>query len=150
MCNREIRNRKFITGKNIKNQTGTWKLLITLLKARWIISIPVLISIQIQVGTIPKCFLSVWILLTYYPNILTIMKNAVFAGFNVKSTGSINLKHVNFFHACSLIYCLWLSISLVVTVDSLFITIAGSITVGSLVITVGGSHNCRFACYNCR
>ena len=47
------------------NQTNTWKLLITLLIARWNISMPVLISIQIEVGTIPKLL----VVFKYYWNI---------------------------------------------------------------------------------
>ena len=47
------------------NQTNTWKLLITLLIARWNISMPVLISIQIEVGTIPKLV----VVFKYYWNI---------------------------------------------------------------------------------
>ena len=47
------------------NQTNTWKLLITLLIARWNISMSVLISIQIEVGTIPKLV----VVFEYYWNI---------------------------------------------------------------------------------
>ena len=36
------------------NQTNTWKLLILLLIERWNMSMPVLISMQIELGTIPK------------------------------------------------------------------------------------------------
>ena len=54
---------------------------------------PALISIVIEVGTIPK-IMAVFVI---YPNILTIMKSAVLICINMKTKCSINLNHVNFF-----------------------------------------------------
>ena len=54
---------------------------------------PVLISTLTEVGTITKII----VVFVIYPNILSIMKNAVLICLNVKSKGSINLNHMNFF-----------------------------------------------------
>ena len=54
--NRQQRNmkQKIYNREKYNNHTNTWKLLITLLIARWNMSIPVLISKQVELGTIPK------------------------------------------------------------------------------------------------